>query len=141
VAPKCGTWACASQILEQSRYGREGGRGEGAPLPGPVACLPLLDGVEFRCDRNGLLLGLRLAPPRHAAGLRALTYPRREPSPSETRPRDGHNWDPDVDLGSWAASGGFLMVQVGARGELVELTNANLGLWDVLFGFDYLFHR
>jgi hypothetical protein len=33
------------------------------------------------------------------------------------------------------------MVQVGARGELVELTNASLGLWEVLLGFDYLLHR
>jgi hypothetical protein len=89
----------------------------------------------------GLLLGLGLARRAMAAGLRALTYPRREPSPSETRPRDGHDWDLDVDLGNWAASGDFLLVQVGARGELVELTNANLGLWEVLLGFDYLLHR
>lgn len=68
-----------------------------------------------------------------AAGLRALSFPRREPPPSETRPRD--------DLGNWAASGGFLLVRIGARGELVELTNADLGLWEILLGLDYLLHR
>jgi hypothetical protein len=108
---------------------------------GPVARLPLLNGIELRCDRNGLLLGLGLARRAMAAGLRALSYPRREPPPSETRPRDGHDWDLDVDLGNWVASGDFLLVRVGARGELVDLTNADLGLWEILLGLDYLLHR
>jgi len=101
----------------------------------------LLNGIEIRCDRNGLLLGLWRARRAMAAGLRALTYPRREPPPGATRPRDGHDWDLDVDLGNWAASGDFLLVRVGARGKLVELTNADLVLWEILLGLDYLLHR
>jgi hypothetical protein len=76
-----------------------------------------------------------------AAGLRALSPSRREPPPSETRPRDGHDWDLDVDLGNWAASGDFLLVRLGAGGELVDLTNADLGLWEILLGLDYILNR
>jgi len=101
----------------------------------------LLNGIEIRCDRNGLLLGLGLVRQSMAAGLCALTSPRREPPPSATRPRDGHDWDLDVDLGNWVASGDFLLVRVDARGELVELANADLGLWKILLGLDYLLHR
>ena len=106
---------------------------------GPVARLPLFDGIELCCDRNGLLLGLGLARRAMAAGLRAKTYPRHEPPPSETRP-DGRDWDLDVDLGDWAASGDFVLVRV-AGGELVNLTNADLGLWEILLGLDYILNR
>lgn len=102
---------------------------------GPVARIPMFNGIELCCDRNGLLLGLGFARRAMAAGLRALTYPRREPPPS------GHDWDLDVDLGNWVASGDFMLVRVGAGGELVELTNADLGLWEILLGLDYLLYR
>jgi hypothetical protein len=46
-----------------------------------------------------------------------------------------------VDLGNWVASGDFLLVRVGAGGELVGLTNADLGLWEILLGRDYILHR
>ena len=106
---------------------------------GPVARLPLFDGLELRCDRNGLLLGLGLARRAMAAGLRALTSPRVEP-PRQTLPGSGHDWDLDKDLGNWSASGDFLLVRV-ADGELVDLTSADLSLWEILLGLDYLLHR
>jgi hypothetical protein len=107
---------------------------------GPVARVPLLDGLELCCDRNGLLLGLGLARRAMAAGLRAKTYPRRDRSGAAPSP-DGRDWDLDVDLGDWAASGDFLLVRVAAGGGLVDLTNADLGLWELLLGLDYLLHR
>lgn len=108
---------------------------------GPVARLLLFDGIELRSDRNGLLLGLGLARRAMAAGLRALSYPRRELPPSDTRPREGHDWDLDVDLGNWRASGDFLLVRVGAAGELVGLTEADVGLWEIVLGLDYILNR
>jgi hypothetical protein len=107
---------------------------------GPVVRLPLLDGIELRCDRNGLLLGLGLARRAMAAGLRALTYPRREP-PNDAPPPDDRDWNLDVDLGDWPASGNFLLVRVAAGGGLVDLTSADLGFWKILLGLDYLLHR
>jgi hypothetical protein len=73
-----------------------------------------------------------------AAGLRARTYPQRDrpvdrPSPDGT--------DLDVDLGDWCASGDFLLVRVAADGGLVDLTNADVGFWEILLGLDYILHR
>lgn len=108
---------------------------------GPVARLPLVDGIELRCDRNGLLLGLGLARRAMIAGLRALTFPRPEPPPSATRPREGRDWGLDVDLGNWPASGDFLLVRVGEGGDLVDLAEADVALWQILLGLDYLLYR
>jgi hypothetical protein len=106
---------------------------------GPVARLPLFDDLELRCDRNGLLLGLGLARRAMAAGLRARTYPKRD------RPRDAPSPDDrdrlDVDLGDWRASGDFLLVRVAAGGGLVDLTHADVSLWEILLSLGYLQHR
>jgi hypothetical protein len=107
---------------------------------GPVARVPLLDGLELCCDRNGLLLGLGLARRAMAAGLRARTYPQRD-RPTDTPSPNGRDRDLDVDLGDWCASGDFLLVRVAADGELVDLTNADVGFWEILLGLDYLLHR
>ncbi len=104
--------------------------------PGRVARLPLTDGIELWCDRNGLLLGLGFARRAIVAGIRALTFPRPEPPPSED-----HDRKLDVDLSDWPASADFALVRVGAGGELVDLTSAKLGLWQILLGFDYLLYR
>lgn len=107
----------------------------------PVVRLPLLDGIELRCDRNCLLLGLGLARRAMVAGLRARMFPRSDPPPSATRPRDGHDWDLDKDLGDWYASADFLLVRVGASGQLVDLTIADVGIWEILLSLDYVLHR
>ena len=44
-------------------------------------------------------------------------------------------------VGNWAAGGDFLLVRVGARGEPVELTSGDLGLWEILLGLDDLMRR
>ena len=74
-------------------------------------------------------------------GLRALSSLRLEPSPIETPPCDGHDRDLDVDLSNWPASGDFVVVRVGTGGELVDMTTADLGLWEILLGLDYLLYR
>ncbi|HEX7840227.1 MAG TPA: hypothetical protein VF469_22270 [Kofleriaceae bacterium] len=107
-------------------------------LRGPVARLPLLDGLELCCDRNGLLLGLGLARRALAASLHARIFPRRDragAAPSS----DG--WDLDLDLGDWPVSGDFLLVRIAAGGELVDLTDTDVRFWEVLLGLDYILHR
>jgi hypothetical protein len=107
---------------------------------GPVARLPLVDGIELCCDRNGLLLGLGLARRAMAAALRARTYPRRD-RPGNAPSPDGRDRDLDVDLGDWSASGDFLLVRVAAGGGLVDLTSPDIWLWEILLGLDYIVHR
>lgn len=107
---------------------------------GPVARISLLNDIELHCDRNGQLLGLGLARRAMAAGLRARTYPRRD-RPEDAPPPDGRDWDLDVDLGDWPASGDFLLVRVVAGGGPVDLTSADVGFWQILLSLDYLLHR
>src|SRR4051812_39018096 len=107
---------------------------------GPVARLPLFDDLELRCDRNGLLLGLGLARRAMAAGLRARMYPQRD-RPADAPASSGQDRDLDMDLGDWYASGDFLLVRVAAGGGLVDLTHADVGLWEILLSLDYLLHR
>jgi hypothetical protein len=35
----------------------------------------------------------------------------------------------------------FLLVRVAAGGGLVDLTNADVGFWEILLGLDYILHR
>jgi hypothetical protein len=110
--------------------------GNALRCPGRVARLPLTNGIELWCDRNGLLLGLGFARRAIVAGIRALSSLRDKTPPSEP-----HDWDLDVALSNWPASADFALVRVGASGELMDMSMADLGLWEILLGFDYIQYR
>jgi hypothetical protein len=102
-------------------------------LGGPVACVPLHDGIQLCCNRGGLLFGLALAR-------RALALSLAEPSRFEVRLRFENS---ELDLGpkEWPANGDFLLARVGASGELVDLTEDDIRLWMFWLGLDYILHR
>jgi hypothetical protein len=102
-------------------------------LGGPVACVPLHDGIQLYCNRGGLLFGLALAR-------RALALSLSEPSRFEVRLRFENS---ELDLGpkEWPANGDFLLARVGAGGELVDLTENDIRLWMFWLGLDYILHR
>ncbi len=99
----------------------------------PVARLPLLDGVELCCDRDGLLLGIALA--RRALAMFTVAPQRAE----VTRSPDGRN--PGLNLDEWPVSGDFLLTRVAASGELVDLTESDVMFWMFWLGLDYVLHR
>ena len=99
----------------------------------PVARLPLLDGVELCCDRDGLLLGLALAR-------RALTmFPAAPPWPAVAPSVDG--WSLGLNLNEWPVSGDFLLARVAASGDLVDLTESDIRFWMFWLGLDYILNR
>jgi hypothetical protein len=102
-------------------------------LGGPVACVPLHDGIQLCCNRGGLLFGLALAR-------RALALSLAEPSGFEVRLRFENS---ELDLGpkEWPANGDFLLARVGAGDELVDLTEDDIRLWMFWLGLDYILHR
>ena len=102
-------------------------------LGGPVACVPLHDGIQLCCNRGGLLFGLALAR-------RALALSLAEPSRFEVRLRFENS---ELDLGpkEWPANGDFLLARVGAGGELVDLTEDDIRLWMFWLGLDYILHH
>ena len=107
--------------------------GLGRLLGVPVARLPLFDGVELCCDRDGLLLGLALVrrtPTTFSAA------PRR---PAVARSVDA--WSLGLKLGEWPVSGDFLLARVAAGGEVVDLTESDVRFWMFWLGLDYVLHR
>ncbi len=102
-------------------------------LGGPVACVPLHDGIQLYCNRGGLLFGLALAR-------RALALSLAEPSRFEVRLRFENS---ELDLGpkEWPANGDFLLARIGPGGELVDLTEDDIRLWMFWLGLDYILHR
>ena len=102
-------------------------------LGGPVACVPLHDGIQLYCNRGGLLFGLALAR-------RALALSLAEPSRFEVKLRFENS---ELDLGpkEWPANGDFLLARVGAGGELVDLTEDDIRLWMFWLGLDFILHR
>jgi len=102
-------------------------------LGGPVACVPLHDGIQLCCNRGGLLFGLALAR-------RALALSLSEPSRFEVKLRFENS---ELDLGpkEWPANGDFLLARVGASGELVDLTDDDIRVWMFWLGLDYILHR
>jgi hypothetical protein len=101
----------------------------------PVARLTLLDGVELCCDRDGLLLGLALA--RRALAMFTFAPQRAE----GTIFPDGRNLGLGLNLDEWPVSGDFLLTRVAAGGELVDLTESDVGFWMFWLGLDYVLHR
>lgn len=101
-------------------------------LVGPIACVPLHDGIQLYCNRGGMLFGLALAR-------RALALSLAEPSRFEVRL---HFENTELDLGpkEWPASGDFLLARA-AGGELVDLTEEDIRLWMFWLGLDYILHR
>jgi hypothetical protein len=102
-------------------------------LGDPVARLPLLDGVELCCDRDGLLLGLALA--RRALAMFTVA-PQRA---AVTLSPDGRTVG--LNLDEWPVSGDFLLTRVAAGGELVDLTESDVKFWMFWLGLDYVLHR
>ncbi len=102
-------------------------------LGGPVACVPLHDGIQLYCNRGGLLFGLALAR-------RAMALSLAEPSQFEVRLRFENS---ELDLGpkEWPANGDFLLARVSAGGELVDLTEDDIRLWMFWLGLDYILNR
>jgi hypothetical protein len=102
-------------------------------LGGPVACVPLHDGIQLYCNRGGLLFGLALTR-------RALALSLPVPSRFEVKLRFENS---ELDLGpkEWPANGDFLLARVGAGGELVDLTEDDIRLWMFWLGLDYILHR
>jgi hypothetical protein len=99
-------------------------------LGGPVACIPLHDGIQFYCNRGGLLFGLALAR-------RALALSLAEPSRFEIKL---HFQNSERDLGpkEWPGNGDFLLARVDAGGELVDLTEDDIKLWMFWLGLHYI---
>ena len=102
-------------------------------LGGPLACVPLHDGIQLYCNRGGLLFGLALAR-------RALAMSLAEPSGFEVRLRFENS---ELDLGprEWPANGDFLLARVAAGGELVDLTEDDIRLWMFWLGLDHILNR
>ena len=102
-------------------------------LGGPVACVPLHDGIQLCCNRGGLLFGLALAR-------RSLALSLAEPSRFEVRL---HFENSERDLGpkEWPANGDFLLARVDAGGELVDLTEDDIRLWMFWLTLDYILNR
>lgn len=99
----------------------------------PVARLPLHDGVELCCDRDGLLFGLALAR-------RALAMSPAAPGPFEVAiSSDSRNLG--LDLGDWPVSADFLLARTAADGGLTDLTEADIRFWMFWLGLDYVLHR
>jgi hypothetical protein len=99
----------------------------------PVARIPLHDGVELSCDRDGLLFGLALV--RRALEMSPTTWwpPAVVPSP------DGRSLS--LDTGEWPVSGDFLLVRADAGGDLVDLTEADVRFWMFWLGLEYVLRR
>ena len=98
----------------------------------PVARLPLLDGVELCCDRDGLLLGLALAR-------RTLAMPTIAPQRAAVAHfLDGRN--PGLTLDEWPISADYLLARIAADGELMDLTESDVRFWMFWLGFDYVLH-
>ncbi|HEX8106756.1 MAG TPA: hypothetical protein VF516_03460 [Kofleriaceae bacterium] len=102
-------------------------------LGGPVACVPLHDGIQLYCNRGGLLFGLALAR-------RALALSLAEPWRFEVRL---HFENSERDLGpkEWPANGDFVLARVGACGELMDLTEDDIRLWMFWLGLDHILNR
>lgn len=105
----------------------------GMLLGAPVARLPLLDGVELCCDRDGLLFGLALAR-------RALAMSTVAPQRAEVTLFPG-GWNLGLNLDEWPVSGDFLLTRVAAGGELVDLTESDVSFWMFWLGLDYVLNR
>lgn len=99
----------------------------------PVARLPLHDGVELCCDRDGLLLGLALARRALAAASSAPWRPEVAPSVN------GRSLA--LNLDEWPVSGDFLLARIAASGEIVDLTMPDVRFWMFRLGLDYVLHR
>lgn len=105
----------------------------GELLGGPVARIPLHDGVELCCNRDGLLCGLWLAR-------RKLTAPPAMP----WRPGSTLRFDrPEPVLGpdEWLASADFLIARFAGGGELADLTEDDVRFWMGWLWFDYVLRR
>jgi hypothetical protein len=102
-------------------------------LAGPVACLPLHDGVQLCCNRGGLVFGLALAR-------RALALSLAKPSRFEVTLRFENS---ELDLGprEWPASDDFVLARTATGGELVDLTEDDVRLWMFWLGLDYILNR
>lgn len=107
--------------------------GLGRLLGVPVARLPLLDGVELCCDRDGLLFGLALVRSALATSPTTSWRPKVAPSP------DGRSLS--LDTGEWPVSGDFLLARVAADGGLTDLTMDDVRFWMFWLGLDYVLHR
>ena len=51
------------------------------------------------------------------------------------------NSERDLGPKEWPANGDFLLARVGARGELVDLTEDDIRLWMFWLGLDYILNR
>ena len=102
-------------------------------LGGPVAYVPLHDGIRLCCNRGGLVFGLALAR-------RALAMSLAEPSRFEVTLRFENS---ELDLGprEWPASGDFVLVRTATGSELVDLTEDDIRLWMFWLGLDYILNR
>jgi len=102
-------------------------------LGGPVACVPLHDGVQLCCSRGGLVFGLALAR-------RALAMSLAEPSRFEVKLRFENS---ELDLGpkEWPANGDFLLARAAADGAFEDLTEADVRLWMFWLGLDYILNH
>jgi hypothetical protein len=102
-------------------------------LGGPVACVPLHDGIQLYCNRGGLVFGLALTR-------RALAMSLAVPSRFEVKLRFE---DSELDLGpkEWPANGDFVLVRTAAGGELVDLTEDDIRLWMFWLGLDHILNR
>jgi len=98
-------------------------------LGAPVARVPLHDGVELCCDRDGLLFGLALAR-------RALTSPLATPLRYDVAPccSASEALGPD----EWLVSADFALARAAAGGELVDLTEADVRHWMFWLGLAYV---
>lgn len=86
-----------------------------------VVRIPLHDGVQLYCDRDGLLLGLSLAR-RAVASFPAA--PRR----SETALRFDRS-GPVPGSDEWPVSADFLLARANDGGGLVDLTDSDIEHW------------
>lgn len=105
----------------------------GSLLGVSVARVPLHDGVQLYCDRDGLLLGLTLA---HRALATSPAAPRR----SEPTLRFDRS-EPVLGSDEWPVSADFLLARINDGGGLVDLTESDIKHWMFWLGLDYFLNR
>jgi hypothetical protein len=102
-------------------------------LGGPVARIPLHDGIELCSNRDGLLYGLSLARRKLAA-----------PPVMPWRPESTLRFDrpePVLSSDEWLVSTDFLIARFAGGGELADLTEDDIRLWMFWLGLDYILNR
>ena len=96
----------------------------------PAVRLPLRDGIELCCDRDGLVFGLALAR-------RALAASIAEPLRYEVA-LQFDSAESALTPSEWPVSADFALARVAADGELVDLTESDVRHWMFWLGLDYV---